>query len=446
MMRLISALVLALLLPILAHAQGRLPTIQSVTSPSGLTAWLIEDHTAPVITIRFDVAGGSQDDPPGREGASRLAMAALDEGAGPYDGPAFRAALRDQAISLGFGATRLALTGTLRMLRDRRDAAADLLALALTQPRLEDSSLAKLRRQLQVALAQEDSDQRSQAERHWRRINFPSLPDGRARPETIATLTAADLRPLLAERLVRQRLTLAVAGAISAPDLAIWLDRAFGALPAGQPARKPAPTAPADPGRQIDIAHAGPQAIILFGHALPPPVERGSADWYAAILVNHVLGGGGFGSILTQEVRDRRGLAYGIGTRLSLQEPVPMLLGSTAVAAAKSRDAADAIRTVWQQIARDGLTAQQLDDARSYLLGAFPLQFDNTSSMAGILLQMQLDGLSPDSLTRRQQILTGLSLDHVNAIARRILDPANLTLVVLGAPDGRTPSLPATNP
>jgi len=444
--RLLGWLCLLLVLPMTVAAQGRLPVIQTVTSPSGVTAWLIEDHTAPVITLRFEFAGGSQDDPAGREGASRLAMAALDEGAGPYDGPEFRTRLRDQAISLSFAAGRLAVGGTLRVLRDRRDAGADMLALALTQPRLADDALAKLRRQILVALAQEDSDQRTQAERQWRRINFPTLPEGRARPDSVKTLTSDALRSVLAERLVRQRLTLAVAGAISAPELSHWLDRAFGALPAGQVAPKAPPLPPAAPGQQTDLAHPGPQAIILFGHALLPPLPRGSADWYAAVLVNHVLGGGGFGSILTQEIRDRRGLAYGIGTRLAMQEPVPMLLGSTAVAAAKSQETADAIRAVWQQIARDGLSATQLDDARAYLLGAFPLQFDNTVAMAGILLQMQLDGLSPDSLKSRQQILTDLTLDQVNAMARRMLTPDNLTLVVMGAPQGRSPTLPATNP
>jgi zinc protease len=169
-----------------------------------------------------------------------------------------------------------------------------------------------------------------------------------------------------------------------------------------------------------------------------PGMKRDDPDWYAAIVMNYVLGGGGFNSRLMNEVRDRRGLAYGASSRLSYYAKGGLLTASVATRNERVAESIAIIRAQFASMAKDGVTARELAEAKQYLVGSLALSLDSTASIAGLLHQMQVDGLAPDHLTLRKDLLEKVSADDVRRVARRLLREDALTIVVVGQPVGLT--------
>ena len=169
-----------------------------------------------------------------------------------------------------------------------------------------------------------------------------------------------------------------------------------------------------------------------------PGIARDDPDWYAAVVMNHVLGGGGQQSRLFAEVRDKRGLAYGVSTGLRTYKRAALMVISTASA---NERVAEAIRVIRAELARmrtEGITQQELADAKTYLNGALALSLDSSGSVAGLLQSLQIDGLSADHVTRRTALIDAVKLEDVRRVARRLLRDEAMTTVVVGKPVGVT--------
>lgn len=437
--RLFAFVLMAVILAVPAHAASK---VQRVVSPGGIEAWLIEDHSVPVIALNLALRGGAELDPVGQEGLARMTMGLLDEGAGDLDSEAFHARVENLAISLSFSAGLDTLNGSMKTLTEQRDTAFSLLGLALTKPRFDPPAVERVRDQILASLARDAEDPGTIAQRRWFAAAFPDHPYGRGsrgKPETVKAITIDDLKRFVGARFSRDRLIIAVAGDINARDLAPLLDRTFGGLP--KDGGGPQLVADAHPttGRVVVVEKDVPQSMIVFGEA---GISREDPDFYAAFVVNHVLGAGGFSARLTKEVRVARGLAYGIGTSLLDLRHAPIWLGSTATRNDATSKTIDVIREVWGKLAREGVSAAELEDAKTYLTGSFPLQFTSTDSLADILLTMQVDNLGIDYLDRRNDYINKVTLDQANAVAKRLLDPDALSWSVVGEPQGVTPTKP----
>jgi zinc protease len=216
------------------------------------------------------------------------------------------------------------------------------------------------------------------------------------------------------------------------------LDRAFGTLPSGEAVPDaPAwtPPAPKPGGRMLLVQRTMPQSLALMSM---PGIKRDDPDWYAAVIMNYVLGGGGFNSRLMNEVRDRRGLAYGASTRLSYYARGGLLTASVATRNERIAESIAIIRGQFDSMAKDGITERELAEAKQYLVGSLALTLDSTASIAGLLHQMQVDNLSPDHLSRRRELVEKVTLEDVRRVARRLLREDALTIVVVGRPVGLT--------
>jgi len=178
-----------------------------------------------------------------------------------------------------------------------------------------------------------------------------------------------------------------------------------------------------------------PQSSALM--ALPG-IPRDDPDWYAALVMNHVLGGGGQQSRLFNEVREKRGLAYSVSSGLRTYKRAALLVMSTGSANERIAEAIEVIRAEMGRMRTEGVTEAELTDARTYLTGALALSLDSSGSIAGLLHSMQIDGLSPDHMTRRAALIAAVKLDDVRKVARRLLRDEALTTVVVGKPVGVT--------
>ncbi len=415
--------------------------IKPLVSPGGIRYWLVQDSSVPIISISFSMAGGAVLDPQGKEGTASLLSSVLDQGAGPYDAAAFKALQEDVAARLGFWASTERFGGSLRMLRDARAQSIDLLRLALTEPRFDAEAIERQRRATISGLRRSEESPNSIASRTLSRATFGEHPYGRqidGTASSVSAITIEDLKALAARQLTRNKLIVAVVGDTNAEEIGPLLDRAFGALPAGDsvpeaPAWTPPPTRPG--GRLLVVQRPMPQSIALMSL---PGLKRDDPDWYAALIMNYVLGGGGFNSRLMNEVRDRRGLAYGASSRLSYYAQGGVFTASVATMNQRIAESIKIMREQFDLMAKDGVTERELAEAKQYLVGSLALSLDSTAAIAALLHQMQVDSLAPDQLTQRKELIEKVTADDVRRVARRLLREDALTIVVVGQPVGLT--------
>lgn len=428
--RFLLAAAVALLPALPAHAFN----VQRVVSPGGVEAWLVEDHSNPIIAVNFAFRGGATLDPAGKTGLAEMVSDLLDEGAGDLDSQAFQGKLEDLAISLSYSAGLDALYGHVKTVTVNRDTAFDLLRLSLTQPRFDTDAVDRIRGQVEAELARELADPNSIAQRAFAKTLYPDHPYGQpvdGDPETIKAITADDLKGWVGAHMGRDQLYVSVVGDISPTQLAPLLDSTFGGLPAhAQPIAVPE-ASPAATGKVDLIRRNIPQSVVVFGEQ---GLKRADPDWYAAYVMNYILGGGGFSSRLMTEVRVKRGLAYGVYTYLVPRDHSALIEGGVATRNDRVAESLQLIRDEWRRMAENGATAQELTNAKTYLNGSFPLQMDSTQSIASLLISIQMDKLGIDYLDRRAGLIDAVTVDDVKRVAKRLLDPQHLTAVVVGDP------------
>ncbi|MCW5748403.1 MAG: insulinase family protein [Alphaproteobacteria bacterium] len=417
--------------------------IKALTTPAGIKLWLVEDRTAPVISISYSFDGGSAQDPVGKEGLAQLMAALLDQGAGPYDAPAFKSHQEDIAARLNFGVSVDRFSGTVRMLRDYREPSIDLLRLALHEPRFDADAVQRVQRQFVSGLRRSEQQPNAVAGRTLARAMFGQHVYARPADGTIAgieAITIEDLKGQAKRQFARDRLRLAIVGDVTEAEAVALVDRAFGDLSAST---GPADVAPWTPdagrpgGRTLVVERDVPQSVVLI---TMPAIKRDDPDWYAALIMNHVLGGGGFSGRLMNEVREKRGLAYGAYSRLSTYREAGLLTASAGTANERVAQTIQIMREQLALMARDGITETELTDAKAYLNGSLALTLDSTSSIAGLLHSMQVDGLPPDHLLRRKALIDRVTLADVKRMAARILREDAAVTVVVGKPQGVTPT------
>jgi zinc protease len=437
MRRSILRLALAVLLVATVSATAaRAAGIVAVKSPGGITAWLIEDHTLPLIAVDFQFDGGTALDPPGQEGRANLAMDLLDEGAGELDSHAFKSRVEDLSVRLDFDASHDAVGGSMRTLSANADPAFDLLRLSLASPRFDPAAIERVKSQVASELREGDEAPRVIADRIWWRTAFPGHPYGRRSAGTLATLAkldAEDLHRFVSERFGRDKLTLGVVGDITPERLAVLLDRTFGALPAHAAAAGVSETATFDVGALLVVNKPIPQSVVTFGEG---GIKRDDPDWYAALVMNEILAGDGVTSRLTAEIREKRGLAYGVGAGLSPLRHAGILYGRVATRNDRVGDMLTILRAEWRRFRDDGPTQAELDAAKKYLIGSFPLSLDTTARLAALLVSLQVEKLGMDYIEHRAVALGAVTVDDVRRVAKRLLDPDRLRIVIVGAPKG----------
>jgi len=430
----VSSVVLALGVSLPAYAID----IKEVTTPRGLRAWLVEDHSVPVVTLSFSFEGGAALEPEGQKGVTSLMAQLLTDGAGTFPAQAIRKREEEAAVSLGFSASLDRLSGYLRTLSANRDEGFELLRLALTSPRFDPDMVEQRRAQFIAGLNQASQRPQSVASRTLLGTVFAGHPYARESQglrDTLKTLTSDDIRKRWQSLVDRSGLVIAAVGDITEADLVRELDRVFGALPAGTPKPALPEWTPISKSRTIVVERNVPQSVVQMAM---PGIKRNDPDWYPAFVMNHILGGGGQQSRLFSEVRERRGLVYSVSSGLRTWRKAAILSVSTASANEKVAETIRVVRNEMARLRTEGVTEQELADAKTYLAGALPVSLDSSSSVAGLLHSMQVDGLPRDQLEKRPKLIAAVTGEDVRRLARKLLrDDATITVVV-GKPVGIT--------
>lgn len=430
MIRAVLAALLALALP----AQAEIP-IKQVTSPGGITAWLVEDHNIPFTALEIQFRGGTSLEAPDKRGVVNLMTATLEEGAADLDSRGFAEARDALAASFSFDAGTDSVGVSAQFLTENRDQAIELLRAALVTPRFDQDAVDRVREQVLSSLRADEKDPSTIASERFERLAFGDHPYGSPGDGTIETVTALTRDDVVAAHkaaLARDRVFVAAAGDITAEELGVLLDRLLGDLPAtGAPQLAEAPWL-LPPGVTVQD-FPSPQSTVFFGQR---GIPRDHPDFFPAFVLNEMLGGGRFTARLMTEVREKRGLTYGIGTYIVNMDHADMLLGQFSASNDKVAEAIDVVKSEWGRIGREGVTPEELEATKTYLTGSYPLRFDGNGPIASILVGMQMDGMPIDYVTTRNSKVEAVTMEDVKRVAASLFDPDALHFVVVGQPSG----------
>jgi zinc protease len=426
----------ALLVLLVAAPAGAAVKVQQVVSASGIKAWLVEDHSNPIISLTASFRAGASRDAPGKAGTARMVSALLDEGAGDMKSLAYQRRLEALSISLDFEVGRDTFRATMRTLSRHRDEAFHLLGLALNKPRFDPDAIDRIRQQLLARVLRDLHKPSVVARNAWWKAAFPHHPYGRpvdGTGKTLQAITRPDLVDYVGHNFARDNLYIGVVGDITAAELRGLLDRTFGTLPAKATGRKVPPVKPRLTGKVIVRKLDVPQSVAVFGQA---GIPRRDKDFYAAYVLNYILGGGSFSSRLYEQVREKRGLAYSVYSYLLPMDHSALYLGAVATRNAKVAESVKLIREEWAKTAKNGATAAELKAAKRYITGSYALRFSSSMRISEMLAALQQEHLPIDYFVKRNGYINAVTVADVNRVAARLLKAKSLTFVVVGEPIG----------
>jgi zinc protease len=418
-----------------AHAMN----IQEVKSPGGVSAWLVEEHSVPLIALRFGFDGGNAQDPQGMEGLANFLASMMDEGSGELTAKQFQERMEEIAMHMSFDDARDGFYGSFETLTENRDKAIDLLSLAVNKPRFDPDAIERTRGQLQASLIQAARDPDRVASEQWAALAFAGHPYGRPANGTagsVKKITRADLLAAHSRLLAKDTLKVVAVGDIDAKMLGGILDRVFGKLPGKAKLSTVQQIVPNATERLKVIDMAVPQSVARFGL---PAMPRKDPDFMGAFVLNQIVGGGSMTSRLGLEIREKRGLAYSVYTSLQPFKYTSFLAGGVATKNEEIGQSLELIRSELNRIATEGPTEEELVNAKSYLIGSFALRFDTNAKIAGQLLFIQQEELGKDYVDRRNGEIQAVTMEKVKHVAKRMFEGQELITTIVGKPKGLTP-------
>jgi zinc protease len=425
------------LIPTAASALGKMP-IERIVTPKGIEIWLVRDMNFPLLSLQFSFLGGASQDPADKPGISTLVAGLLDEGAGALDARAFHEQAEENAIQLAFSANRDSLRGSLKTLIDNQDKAFELLRLSLNEPRFDLSEVERVRAAVLANLRRRTTNPGDIANDRWYARAFAGHPYGSpplGTLDSIPNVTVDDLRAYAHKNLARSNLKIVAVGAITADAITKLVDRAFEALPAKAELTPVPDVVPQGLGEREVVSLNVPQTVIVYGGV---GLMRNDPDFVPAFVLNHILGGGTFESRLFKEVREKRGLSYSVYSTLASLKHAGLFMGAVQTKNDRAFESLDIIMSEIARIAKDGPTDDEIDKAKKYLIGSYPLRFDTSAKIASNLLDIQFEELGLDYIDKRNAEIAAVSAADIKRAASRFLAGAQMLVLMVGEPDAAT--------
>lgn len=402
--------------------------------PGGLRLIVKENRTTPSVSLIIGIRCGGAVDPAGRDGTAALTARVLDRGTEGRDAADIADSLDGCGASLSAGAGRHQIVVSATCLADDFS---DVFALAtdvIRRPAFPDAEVATRRTELITAVREDADDPGTVAEDALALLMYPGHPYGR-RPEgtveTVSALQRADLVGYHATWFGPATITVVVVGDVDAAQvagLAAAATDGWTTVPAERP-RWP-PVVPASARRFEDVPMMNKaQADVAYGLV---GITRADPEYYAASVMNNVLGQYGLGGRLGDSIREQQGMAYYVYSSLDASLAEGPLVIRAGVSAANVEKTIASIDAEIESVRRDGLTDKEVDESKRYLIGSLPRQLETNRSIAQFLLSAELFGLGMDHDVRRPGLIASVTRDAAVATARRLLDPARATIVVAG--------------
>ena len=413
--------------------QGFSANVEEIVSREGIKAYYFEDHNNPIISISFTFKNaGWAFEERGQYGIANMAAALLTEGAGDWDSRAFKDKLEENAIMMSFSASGDDFSGHLKTLKDNQRLAYKLLKAVLMQPRFGWTEITKVKKQMLLALKQQQEYPDSVIELVWANEIYgvhPYAKNSIGRQSDIENIGASDLRRFVREHLNREDLVVGIAGDISREEAMKMLDMVFGELP--------------EKGGQLFVSEAevdyhprevnhewdGAQNIALF---TTKGVKRNDPEFYPLYIANQIFAGQGLTSRVSKAAREDKGLTYGVYSYLLLQNKASLLKGGFSATPDNFGKVKEIVMDEWQKMGQKGVSEEELELAKNYLTASFNLRFADLDVISAILVAMQEEKLGVDFLVKRNDYVNAVTIDDVNAAAKKYFVEGGPVWVNLG--------------
>lgn len=347
--------------------------VKQVTSPGGLKAWLVEDHTIPFTALEIDFGGGAVLEAPDKLGTAYFLAGMMEEGAGDYSADEFQRRQQELAVDLSFDAYQETMSVSVKFLTENKDESLELLRLALEQPRFDSDRLEFVRSQILAIIANREKDATDIAYMALNKESFGDHPLGDAiegQVETIQSISAEDLEEFRQQALTRDDVIVGAAGDITEEELGSLLDELFAGLSGPGPSFPPDKAQTLINGGLTVIDYPSPQSFIVFRHE---GILSDDPDFLTAYVMNEILGSQSYLSRLKEEVREKRGLTYGIASYLSSYDDVAFISGQFSTDNNTVAEAVEVVKDIWTDLAENGVSEEELQSVKTYLMGALSL-------------------------------------------------------------------------
>ena len=414
---------------------GEFATIQQFVTPGGVSVWLVEEPSIPILSLRMAWQAGTANDPEGMEGLTNAMVYHMNEGAGDLDAQAFFKGMEELNMSFSCGAGDESTYCNASMLTDNAADSFDMIALAFAEPRFDDGPFERYQREQEVSLQTRETNAQYLAGRARIAALYPDHPYARNRSaESLAAITQDAMRAQKDLLMVQDGMLVTAVGAISPEELAPLIDKAIAGLPEGSVTVETENVSLAQAAdAPITVELPQPQSLVTFA---APAMDREHPDFFTAVVLNYTFGGGGFESRLMKDLRVEKGLTYGVYTSVNAGEKLQLWSGGGQTKNESAGEFISAVKANMTKMIEDGMTEEELADAKAYLIGSYPLSFDSNAKIAGNMMGLRLDGRAVDSFDKRNAKIEAVTLEDVNRVAREYLSPENFTFVVVGEPEG----------
>lgn len=417
---------------VLAATPSHALDIKKMTLSNGATVLVSEQHQLPMVTVMIEFDAGTRRDPKGKEGLAELTARCLSQGTKELTAPEFDQKTDFMGSSVGVSAGRDYSTAGMTSLKKYQAETMQLLAGILTEPGLRDADIERKRAEQVAEIKAAEEQPGYTAGVEFAKDLFGDSPyghPGAGSSDSVAKLTNDDVRGYYHDYYKLGSAIIAVAGDVTADEVKASLEKALAGL-AGSVAPQDAPSpinVPAGLHMKL-IDRNVMQANIIMGSG---GVERSNPDFYRLKVMNYILGGGGFSSRLVKVVRSEHGLAYSINSGF---EPGKFQGAFTIGLQTKNASSNEAIDLVLQQlreIQEKPVSDAELDGAKKFLIGSFPLGIERQSAIASFMIQVEFYGLGLDYADQYPKLIGSVTKDDVLAVAKKYLHPDSMIVVAV---------------
>lgn len=424
-----------LLLGSSAHAMS---DIQRWQTTAGAEVWFVPAPELPMVDVRLVFDAGSARDG-SRSGIANLTNTLIGMGDQTKDEETFASDIEGLGVQFSTSALKDMAVVSLRSLTrpEILESALTLSANALTQPSFDAKVLERVKAQRLLEIkAKQQSPASVATERFWQKLyeNHPYAQPSEGTSASLPALTSADLTAFHRHYYTAKNARVAIVGAVSRTQAEQIAERLTSGLPVGSQLPALPAVSPVSAGYdRIDFPST--QSQVLLGQL---GIDRLNPDYPALYLINHLWGGSGFASRLMEEVREKRGLVYGVSSSLLPMRAQGPWMVSLKTANANTNTALQVVQETTQAMLK-GMTQQELEDHKSNILGGFALQIDSNKDMVGYLAMMAFYDLPTDWLQTFPKQIEVLTLDQVQKVAQAYLKPDSWVGVLLGKQSEQNP-------
>ncbi len=431
----LQAAAVCVLIYLLVGAPARAADIHPVryVTSNGVTVLILEQPALPIIQVHGLIKAGGAQDPQSKAGLANLVSALLDEGTKTRSAEQIAQAIDFVGGSLSSDVTRDFTTVSLRVLKKDLDLGFDLLADIILNPRFDKKEFTRVRNLILGGIQSEDENPELVAGKAFDRLVFGKHPyqwPVNGTKDSLPNITQSDVKKFYSNEYLPNQTVFAIVGDITVQQVKSHIDKHFSAWRRGQssPRNYGTPVRIGSPTIKL-IDKELTQSTIILGHL---GIRRSDPDYYAVSVMNYILGSGGFSSRLMDSIRDKQGLAYGVYSDFDARlMPGPFMVSLQTKTGTTNQAITGVLREI-RVIREHEVSDQELADAKSYLIGSFPLRLDTTSKLARVLTLVEFYGLGLEYFTEYPKLMEQVTKADILRVAKQYLHPERYVLVVVG--------------